>query len=122
MSLSLTFSFLFLILILFSSVIYLLYKGRMPVKFCLFWLLVCIILFMVCIFPNVIVSLANIVGFISMPNLVIGILFTLLFFICIVLTVMISGQKVKTTLLIQELSLLKKQVEILKKERSDSNE
>lgn len=122
MNLSLTFSFLFLILILFSSVIYLLYKGRMPVKFCLFWLLVCIILFMVCIFPNAIVSLAKIVGFISMPNLVIGILFTLLFFICIVLTVMISGQKVKTTLLIQELSLLKKQVEILKKERSDSNE
>ena len=45
-----------------------------------------------------------------MVNFVIGVLIVLLTLVCMALSVMIAGQRKKTTLLIQEVSMLKKEL------------
>ncbi len=53
-------------------------------------------------------SLAKFLGFELLSNMVLCIFIGLLLFLTLILTVMVAGQKKKTTLLIQELSLLKR--------------
>ena len=50
-------------------------------------------------------------GFELLSNMVLCIFITVLIFVTIILTVMMAGQKKKTTLLIQELSILKAELE-----------
>ena len=49
-------------------------------------------------------------GFQTISNLVVGVFIVILFFITISLTVIVSAQKKKITLLIQEVSILKEVV------------
>jgi hypothetical protein len=49
-------------------------------------------------------------GFSTISNLVIGIILVILLFITIALTVIVSGQKEKIRILIQEVSILKEKV------------
>lgn len=98
-------------LIIFLITFYLLRQGRIPVKFAILWLFVSIVLFIVCLLPNLLVMLAQYMGFQTMSNMVIGILIFILFMMSIALTVIVSGQKSRITLLIQEISILKKELE-----------
>ncbi|MBS6373901.1 MAG: DUF2304 domain-containing protein [Erysipelotrichaceae bacterium] len=118
MSVSLTIWLLVLSLLILFLVIYLLRKGRIPVKFSLVWFLVILILFAIALAPGILVLIQKLLGFKAMSNMIIGILFVILFLICITLTVMISGQKTKTTLLIQEISILENRVQSLEKDMS----
>ena len=52
-----------------------------------------------------------------MSSFVIGIFIGILIMLTMALTIMIAGQKKKTTLLIQEVSLLKEEVEKLKRSK-----
>ena len=90
-------------LLIFLVTLQLLRRGRIPVKFSILWFIVAVILLVVGIFPNFIVL-------ISMSNMLVGILIFLLFAMCIALTVIVSGQATKITLLIQEVSMLKKKI------------
>ena len=54
-------------------------------------------------------------GFQTMSNMVIGIILVLLTFLTMALTIIVSGQKKKTTLLIQEISILKSEIRGIKK-------
>lgn len=85
-------------------------KGRMPIKFALVWLIPTIVILLLAIFPFVLEWFAKVVGFATLSNLVIGILLALLLFISMALTIIISGQSTKITLLIQEVSLLKEKI------------
>ena len=109
MSKSLILTVLLFAFILLFSVIHLLRKGRIPVKYALVWILSSIVV--VSCIPNLMVSLAKFLGFELLSNMVLCIFIGLLLFLTLILTVMMAGQKKKTTLLIQELSLLKKEVE-----------
>ena len=97
-------------LLIFLVTLQLLRRGRIPVKFSILWFIVAVILLVVGIFPNFIVLISTIIGFISMSNMLVGILIFLLFAMCIALTVIVSGQATKITLLIQEVSMLKKKI------------
>lgn len=97
-------------LLIFLVTLQLLRRGRIPVKFSILWFIVAVILLVVGIFPNFIVLISTRIGFISMSNMLVGILIFLLFAMCIVLTVIVSGQATKITLLIQEVSMLKKKI------------
>ena len=55
-------------------------------------------------------KLAKLLGFELLSNMVICLFIAILMFLTLILTVIIAGQKKKTTLLIQELSLLKSEV------------
>ena len=97
-------------LLIFLVTLQLLRRGRITVKFSILWFIVAVILLVVGIFPNFIVLISTRIGFISMSNMLVGILIFLLFAMCIALTVIVSGQATKITLLIQEVSMLKKKI------------
>ena len=97
-------------LLIFLVTLQLLRRGRIPVKFSILWFIVAVILLVVGIFPNFIVLISTRIGFISMSNMLVVILIFLLFAMCIALTVIVSGQATKITLLIQEVSMLKKKI------------
>ncbi len=96
--------------ILFLSIIRILKKGRMSEKYSLIWLAMSIIILLVGLTPNFLTDISKLIGFEVMSNMVIGIILVLLVFVTVALTVMVSGQKKKITLLIQEVSMLKKEL------------
>ena len=65
---------------------------------------------MIAIIPNLMEKLAKLLGFELLSNMVLCLFIAILMFLTLILTVMMAGQKKKTTLLIQELSLLKAEV------------
>ena len=89
---------------------YILKKGRIPEKYALLWYIFAIIILVVSFFPGIFSTLAKILGFQLLSNMVLVLLIGILFLLTMSLTIMIAGQKKKTTLLIQELSLLKKEL------------
>lgn len=98
-------------LLLMIVVIKILKKGRIPIKYSLIWILSSIIIFLVSLIPSLFEWISRLFGFVTMANMVVGIFIFVLLMITISLTVMIAGQKKKTTMLIQEISLLKHEVE-----------
>lgn len=110
MSISLRLGLIIVSLLLLIVVITILKKGRIPVKYSLFWIFSVIVILLIGIIPDLFGIVANIFGFNTMSNLVIGMFIFLLLMITIFLTVIVSGQKKKTTLLIQEISILKDKI------------
>lgn len=108
-------SLIFTVLVFSSAlsviIIHLLRKDRIPVKYAISWLLAAIIVVLVPIIPNLMEHLASLLGFELLSNMFLCLFIVMLIFMTILLTVMIAGQKKKTTLLIQEISILKKIVE-----------
>ena len=107
---------LIIVLIIFSLALFIattgvLKKGRIPIKYALVWYLSSFIIFAVAIFPFLLEMVAKFLGFKTISNMVIGIIISLLLFITMSLTIIVSGQKKKITLLIQELSMVKSKIE-----------
>lgn len=90
-------------------------KRRIPEKYSLVWYFFALVILLVALFPSLFVKISKTLGFEVMSNLVIAAMIGLLLLLTMVLTIMIAGQRKKTILLIQELSLLKKEVEDNKK-------
>lgn len=107
MSNSLIITVIIFALVLGFSVLYLLLKNRIPVKYALVWLFSTIVIIIVALIPNLMEKLAKLLGFELLSNMVLCLFIAILMFLTLILTVMMAGQKKKTTLLIQELSLLK---------------
>lgn len=107
MSSTLRFWVLIVSLLITVIVVQILRKGRVPVKYSLLWFLSAAIIFFVAVFPGVLDFVANIMGFETISNMVIGIILVILLFITMSLTIIVSGQKEKIRLLIQEVSILK---------------
>lgn len=85
---------------------YFLKKGRIPEKYALLWYSFSILILIISFFPGIFTILANILGFQLLSNMVLVLLVGILFLLTMSLTIMIAGQKKKTTLLIQEVSIL----------------
>ena len=86
-------------------------KGRIPEKYTLLWYAFALLVFIISLFPNVLDYLAKLLGFQLVSNMVLVLLIGILFLLVMALTIMIAGQKKKTTLLIQELSILQEKVD-----------
>lgn len=86
-------------------------KGKAPVKYSLLWFLAALVIMLVAVFPGFLGLIATLIGFKTISNMVIGVFIVILLFITIMLTIIVSGQKGKITLLIQEVSMLKEKVE-----------
>ena len=100
--------FLFTILI---AIIYILRKGRIAIKYALVWFFAAIVLLLLVIFPGLMDSLSNLLGFEVGSNMIFAGLIAMLIFINIALTVIVSGQSNKIRLLIQEVSMLKEKID-----------
>ena len=110
MPLNLRLSVLVIAIILLITILKVLNKELIPVKYSLLWMVGIIVLFILAIWPNLLVFFADYLGFQTIANMVTGVMFVILIFISISLTVIVSGQKRRITQLVQEVSLLKSKV------------
>lgn len=85
-------------------------RGRMPIKYSLLWYFSSLIVFVLAVFPFIIEWVAGLFGFITLSNLVTSIMIGILLFLTMSLTIITAGQNRKITLLIQEVSMLKEEV------------
>lgn len=97
-------------LILLTVILIILKKGRIPVKYSLIWLFSSVLILLLALFPNMFWMISKMMGFVTMSNMIIGIFIFILLIITLSLTVIVSGQKKKNTLLIQEISILKEKI------------
>jgi len=102
-------------LILLIVVVSLLKKDKISVKYALVWMFAILFILIVSLIPNLMTSLAKFLGFELLSNMVLCVFVAMLLFLDISLTIMCSNNKKKTTLLIQEVSVLKKELEDKKK-------
>ena len=105
-----------IVLLIFSLIViiattYVLRKGRIPVKYSLLWYFAGGIILILSLFPLILEFASNILGFKTISNLIIGIIISLLLFLTMSLTIITSGQKKKITLLLQEISIMKKRLD-----------
>ena len=91
--------------------LYILKKGRIPVKYSLVWLFAGTIILIFGIIPNFFDIVSKFLGFELPSNLAFSLMIAILIFINLSLTIIVSGQKEKTRLLIQEISILKKELD-----------
>lgn len=98
------------LLLLYITVI-ILKKGRMPVKYSLIWVLSSIVILLIGIIPSLFGVFAKLLGFFTISNMITGIFIFILLLITMSLTIIVSGQKKKITLLIQEISILKGKID-----------
>ena len=107
MSLEIIISLIVFSLLLFVITTIILKKGLIPAKYSLLWYFIALIVLIVAIFSPAVSFITHLIGFETISNMVIAIILVLLIFLTMSLTIIISTQKKKITLLIQELSLLK---------------
>lgn len=124
MSSSLQILILLLSIFLYLSLFTFFKRGRILLKFLLVWLFPTTIIFFIGVIPSFLQFFTDLLGFQTMSNMVVGVLFVILIFICISLTIIVSGQDTKINLLIQEVSLLKEKIECepFKKMKGEGNE
>lgn len=107
MSISLRLGLVIVSLVLLIVVLLQLRKRRIPVKYSLVWMLSSLIILLIAIVPGLFGVIAKYLGFMTMSNLVIAMFIFILLMISLTLTVIVSGQRKKITLLMQEVSMLK---------------
>ena len=90
---------------------YLLRKERISIKYALIWILTIITSLILLIIPNLLEKLSKLLGFELLSNMVLCVFIVILLLMTIALTVMISDQKKIINHLIQEIGILKKDME-----------
>ena len=94
-------------------------KSKLSIKYSLIWFLSGLLIILVGAIPKQIGILVNFIGFSATSSFVIGVFLTLLLVISLILTLIVTKQKSKIDLLIQEISLLKKEVKDLNANRKE---
>ena len=107
MSISLRLGLVVVSLVLLIVVLAQLKKRKIPVKYSLVWMFSSFIILLIAIIPGLLIGIAKFLGFVTMSNLVIAMFIFILLMISLTLTVIVSGQRKKITLLMQEVSMLK---------------
>lgn len=97
-------------IVLFIILTYLVKKERLPEKYAILWYIFSLVIILIGIVPQFLEIISKSFGFEVLSNFVIGILITLLTIMCLALSIIIAGQKKKVTLLVQELSIIKKEM------------
>lgn len=98
----------FAILLLYI-VLYIVRKGRISIKYSFVWLFSSLFLIAAALIPSLVKYLSDLFGFQTVSNMVFSLLFAVLIFITLSLTIIVSGQNEKIRLLIQEISILKQE-------------
>ncbi len=108
---------LLIFVILFCLVIlYFVKKDKLLMKYAIIWLLAGFIMFIAVVIPNFIETISALLGFEIVSNMIFLFGFLILMGIVLSLTAIVSKQSEKIRLLIQEVSILKKNIFQDKKE------
>lgn len=105
-----------MVLVVFVSV--LVVRGKVPIKYSLLWYAFAVLVLLVGLIPDFFGMLGRLIGFYVMSDLVIGIILVVLIFLNIALTVMIASQRRRINLVSQEVALLKKELNDVKRQKS----
>ena len=92
-------------------------KGRIPEKYAILWYFFPLMIIIIAIFHRAFIKLTNFLGFKIMSNMLMSVIIGISLLLIMALTIMIAGQKKKTTLLIQEVSILKQRVKSLERNK-----
>lgn len=114
---------IFLLLVLFLFIILILHtinKKRLLLKYSLLWLTSAFFMIISILFPQILSLLCNLLGIELISNLVFLIGFLILLVLTFVLTIIVSEQKRKIILLIQEMSILKKELREIKNDKESN--
>ncbi len=117
MSLPLTIALIIFSVILIASASVLVAKGKIPIKYSLLWYFFAILILLVGVIPDAFGAIGRLIGFNIMSDLVIGVILVVLIFLNIALTVMIASQRRRVNLVSQEVALLKKELEDVKRKK-----
>lgn len=98
------------LLIVMATIVYLVIKRHISIKYSFVWLIPCFILLIFTLVPGLLKLTTDLFGFQTSSNMIFAMLIGFLMIIDIALTVIVSRQNEKTRLLIQEVSILKKKV------------
>lgn len=109
MSLKLRIVLLLFSVILTAIILILISKRKLPIKYSLVWISAALLICLIATVPALLEIVSKLFGFLTISNLVIGVLITLLLLITLALTCIVSHQKNQITSLIQEVSMLKKE-------------
>lgn len=82
-------------------------KEKISVRYSLIWFLMAFSILIVGVVPGFADVIADFFGFLTVSNMVIGVILTLLMLITLVLTMIVTEQKNQIKNLIQEISMLK---------------
>lgn len=82
-------------------------RGKISIKYSLVWIFPCILMALFVLIPGFMVFVSKTIGFQTASNMIILILVGFLFIINLALTVIVTDQKEKIRLLVQEVSMLK---------------
>jgi len=100
-------SIIFIIFIIFL-ILYFLKKNKLKIKYSIVWLILFIIILICLIIPGFLELLTKILGFQTPSNMILSLLISVLVIINIALTGIVSSQDKKIRLLVQEVSIIKK--------------
>lgn len=92
-------------------------KKKLQMSFSLFWLITGILLIIALVIPNLVENISKTLGFEIPANMLFCLTIFVSFYLIFNLTVALSKENKKNTLLIQEVSLLKKRVDELEKSK-----
>lgn len=92
-------------------------RGKIPIKYSLLWYAFAILVLLVGLIPDAFGALGRLIGFNVMSDLVIGVILVVLIFLNIALTVMIASQRRRINIVSQEVALLKKELEDVKRQK-----
>lgn len=111
MDLNLKIFLTFLLLVGIISIYKTIKKKKLSMKFGMFWTIIFCFMLVLIIFPNIIEKLSQLLGFKEAPNMLFLIAIFILFYIIFVIYTTITKLSEANKSLIQELSILKKEIE-----------
>lgn len=88
-------------------------KKKLQIAFSVFWLITGVLLIVALLIPNLVENISKMLGFEVPANMVFCLTIFVSFYLIFNLTVAISKENKKNTMLVQEVSILKKRVEEL---------
>ena len=96
-------------------------RKNMRIGYLIFWSITGVILIIALLIPNLVENIANVLGF-GMPiNMIFSVAIFIILYLIFNLTILISKEHNKNTMLIQEVSMLKKRVDELEKIEQNFN-
>ena len=121
MSISLKFALIIITIIYLLFIINAVRKKNMQTSIAIFWILTGVLLIIAIAIPNLIESISNFLGFEKASNMVFCLTIFISFCVNLFLTILIAKLENRCTMLVQEVSILNKKIEDLKKNNYNIN-
>jgi hypothetical protein len=122
MSISLKLVLIFVVLIYIIFIIKSIKKKNMRIEYLILWMFIGIAMIIALIVPNFVENFSRLIGFEMPINMIFSMAIFTIMYILFGLIVLISKEEKKNTMLIQEISILKKRIDELEKNSNKEDE